>query len=161
MKIDRAIRDVQEAEVGLAEELRRVGERHALHSELYHQAHTLAARCDEQLERLRPSAERYGSPDAAHTGESPPVVERLRRLSAELLGRHEASGLLLLHDLRILYLAAHEAEISWTVLIQAAKAIRDPELLHVAAECREHAETRWKWLRTRLKESSPQVLVAG
>jgi hypothetical protein len=40
-------------------------------------------------------------------------------------------------------------------------AIRDGDLLHVACTCREQAETCGKWLRTRIKESSPQILATG
>ena len=54
-----------------------------------------------------------------------------------------------------------EAEIAWVILAQAAQAARDRELLSLVAECHEQAEVRGKWLRTRIKESAPQVLVAG
>jgi hypothetical protein len=47
------------------------------------------------------------------------------------------------------------------ILAQAAQAVRDRELLLVASECHGEAEARGKWLRTRIKESTPQVLVAG
>jgi len=71
------------------------------------------------------------------------------------------SGLLLLRDLRNLYLSAQEAEIDWVILAQAAQAVRDRELLQVVSLCHEEAEARGKWLRTRIKESAPQVLATG
>jgi len=40
---------------------------------------------------------------------------------AELIGRAQAPGLLLLHDLRTLYLRAQEADLAWTILVQVAK----------------------------------------
>jgi len=89
------------------------------------------------------------------------VVETVRRRSGDLLGRSKASGLLLLKDLRALYLSVQAAEIAWVILVQAAKAARDSELLDTASSCHQEAETRGKWLRTRIKEASPQVLVAG
>ena len=57
--------------------------------------------------------------------------------------------------------AGRWAEIAWVILGQAAKAARDAELVTTAEQGLEEAERRWKWLRTKLKESSPQVLVAG
>jgi hypothetical protein len=45
----------------------------------------------------------------------------------------------------------------WVMLRQVALAVRDRELLEVANECHEAAEMRGKWLRTRIKESVPQV----
>ena len=162
MKLDKAIADVQEAESDLAKELRVVGERHATEHDLYHLGHTLARQCGEHLERLAPFAERYGAdvPDDA-VAESPGLLETMRRKSAELLGRSERSGLLLLRDLRNLYLTAQEAEIAWVILAQAAQAARDRELLQVVSLCHEEAEARGKWLRTRIKQSAPQVLATG
>ena len=42
-----------------------------------------------------------------------------------------------------------------------AQAVRDRELLQVVSVCHEAAEARGKWLRTRIKESAPQVLATG
>ncbi len=161
MKLAVAIREVQDAEADLAKELRTIGERHAVEHDLYHLGHTLARQCADHLERLAPFAERYGASAAEAPAESPSALETLRRKSAELLGRSELSGMLLLRDLRNLYLSAQEAEIAWVILAQAAQAARDRELLQVVSLCHEEAEARGKWLRTRIKESAPQVLVAG
>jgi hypothetical protein len=162
VKVDSAITQAQDAERDLAAELRKVGERHAVEHDLYHLAHTLARQCEEHLERLRPHAARYGADSApADVAETPAVLERVRHMTSELLGRAEATGMLLLRDLRDLYLHAQEAEIAWVILAQTAHAVRDPELLGLVSEIHEDAEMRGKWLRTRIKESSPQILAAG
>ena len=162
MKLDKAIEDVQEAEAELAKRLRSVGERHAVEADLYHMSHTLARRSAGHLETLRPFAQRYGASAADDdVDKSPGVLETMRHKSANLLGRSELSGLLLLRDLRELYLTAQNAEIAWVVLVQSARAIRDGELHEVADTCREEAEVRWKWVRTRIKETAPQVIAAG
>jgi hypothetical protein len=162
MKLDKAINDAREAETDVARELRKVGERHAVEHDLYHLSHTLARQCEAHLELLRPFASRYGADDAPpDVAETPTVLERLRHKTSELLGRSEATGMLLLRDLRDLYLQAQEAELAWVILAQAAQAARDRELLSVVTGIHEHAETRGKWLRTRIKEVSPQILVAG
>ena len=162
MKLDRAIGDVQDAEADLTKELRTIGERHAVEHDLYHLGHTLARQCAEHLERLAPFAERYGAADREAAFEnSPSLLETLRRKSAELLGRSESSGLLLLRDLRNLYLTAQEAEIAWVILAQVARAVRDRELLTVVADCQQDAEMRGKWLRTRIKQTAPQVFATS
>ncbi len=162
MKLDKAIEDVQDAEAELAKELRVVGERHAAEHDVYHLGHTLANQCADHLERLAPFVERYGTSSADdRVHESPGPLAALRQKSAELLGRSETSGLLLLRDLRNLYLTAQEAELAWVILGQAAQAVRDRELLHEVTRCREEAEARGKWLRTKIKESAPQVLATG
>src|SRR5439155_23590864 len=102
----------------------------------YPMGHTLARQCVEHLERLAPFAERYGaSKHADSVGESPGLLRTVRRKSAELLGRSATSGMLLLADLRSLYLSTQEAEIAWVILVQAAKAVRDRDLLQAASSC--------------------------
>ncbi|HEU4424213.1 MAG TPA: hypothetical protein VFR67_16910 [Pilimelia sp.] len=113
-------------------------------------------------ERLQSFADRYGAGAAPDDfGDSPGMVEALRRKGAQALGRTEASGLLLLRDLRQLYLTAHDAEITWVMLAQAARAVRDAELIDLARECCEEAAGRVKWIRSKIKEASPQALAAG
>ncbi|MFI0349398.1 hypothetical protein [Actinomadura sp. 9N407] len=160
MKLDKAIGEVQDAEADLAKELRRAGERHAVEHDVYHLGHTLARQCAEHVERLAPFAERYGV-TPRKVADSPGLLDALRHRSAQLIGRSEVSGLLLLHDLRDLYLGAQEAEIGWVILAQAAQAARDGELLQAIGPCHEAAETRAKWLRTRIKVTAPQVLATG
>jgi hypothetical protein len=47
------------------------------------------------------------------------------------------------------------------MLQQAAKATRDEELLDIANNGAAETEQTWKWLRTRVKDATPQALVAG
>jgi hypothetical protein len=47
------------------------------------------------------------------------------------------------------------------VLLQAAKARRDAELIEVVTVCREETEMCGTWLRTRIKEAAPRVYAAG
>jgi hypothetical protein len=159
MKLGKAIEAVCDAEAELADQLRTAGERHAAEHDLYHLGHTLARICAEHVRRLEPFAERYGAktdPGAIEES-STGMLEALRHKTAELLGRSETTGLLLMHDLRQLYLTAQATEIAWTILVQATRAARDGELLEVAAECQNEAELCGKWARTRIKESAAQV----
>lgn len=162
MKLGRSVRDVQDAVSELASDLHTLAERHAADHDVYHVARALARRCADQLALFAPLAERYGVPArGADAADSPSLLATLRERSAALLGRSELSGLLLLRDLRNVYLAAQEAEIAWAILAQAAQALRDPELLQAATLGREDAEACGRWLRTRIKESAPQVLATG
>jgi hypothetical protein len=162
MNMHKAIEDLHDAEAELAKRLRVTGERHASESDIYHLGHTLARRSAEHLQALAPFAERYGAKpapddlDATHG-----VLETVRRKGAQVIGRSEAAGLMLMADLRELYLVAQHAEIAWVVLLQAAKARRDAELIEVVTRCHEEAEMCGKWLRTRIKDAAPQVYAAG
>ena len=162
MMLGKAIEDVRDAEAELAAQLQIVAERHAVEHDIYHLGHTLAQQCADHVQQLTPFAETYGvTLHPERINESPGVLSTIRQKSAELIGRSEQPGLLLLRDLRHLYLTAQQAEIAWVILEQAAQAVRDAPLLHVAETCHEQAETCGKWLRSRIKESSPQILAAG
>jgi hypothetical protein len=89
------------------------------------------------------------------------MVDALRREASQLLGRSSATGLLLLDDLQETYLATQRAEIAWTVLMQAAKARRDAELVSTVSSAHEECEVTAKWLRTRIKVAAPQILAVG
>jgi hypothetical protein len=142
MKLGKAIEYAQDAETELATQLQIVAERHAAEHDLYHLGHTLAQQSGAHVQQLAPFAEKYGvTPHPEGIRESPSVISAVRQKSAELMGRSEPAGLLLLRDLRHLYLTAQQAEIAWVILMQAARAIRDAELQPVAETCREQAET--------------------
>lgn len=53
------------------------------------------------------------------------VLAGIRHQAAEVTGRRPEAGLLLLRDLRQLFLMAHEAGICWIALGQVAQAVRD------------------------------------
>ena len=162
MKLDVAVRSVQDAERELAHELLVVGERHAAEADLYHLAHTLAQQCAQQIELLKPFGERYGVPDDAEgVGESNSLAEWLRRTGSKLAAKSAAPGMLLLRDLRGLMLQCYDAEIAWLVLGQVGNAIRDRALLDGVCTGHERAEMRCKWIRTKIKESCTQILVVG
>lgn len=105
----------------------------------------------DQREALKPFVARY-----REAPEREPA-----RLHGDLFRGPRTGGLGLLRDLHDLWLMAVEAEISWTVLSQAALALRDRELEQV---CQSHLyQTRRQiaWLQTRAKQAAPQALVAA
>lgn len=163
MRLDEAVRLAIEAEEDLATELARVAGRHAADHDVYHLGHTLAKRGREHLTLLAPLAESFGvpAPDAEAGSAERGPVDTVRRMAADAVGRSSLPGLRLLLDLRDCYLTAQRAEVTLVILGQGAKAARHAELQAVAEACREETEGTAKWLRTKMKEASPQVLVAG
>jgi hypothetical protein len=67
----------------------------------------------------------------------------------------------LLEELRALYLRMHELAITWTMAAQAAKALRDHDLLALATASQSEPEAQAKWFTTRIKTGAPQALVVG
>lgn len=163
MKLDKAIGLVTEAEEDLAKKLGRMAGRHATEHDIYHLGHQLAEQSRQRLGRLEPFGTELGAeaPDLEAGAAVGGTGDRLRRATATALGRSEATGMMLLLDLRDAYLVAQRVEISWVMLLQAARAARHVELERVVASCHEEAEGTAKWLRTHIKVSAPQVLATG
>jgi hypothetical protein len=162
MKLERLIEEVHDQETALAKQLRKATERHAADHDVYHIGHAQARACAQRIEQLAGPAERYGvtklTPPADH---STTLVEDVRHTAADLLGRAKPTGLLLVADLRKLYLTAQATELAWVILSQSAQAARDAALLAAARSGQEGVTVCAKWLRTRIKEAAPQVYVAG
>jgi hypothetical protein len=159
----RAISQLHQSEKDLADEYGRVADRHAVEHDVYHMGHMLATQCQAHAERLRPFVERYGG--KVREVEAPELWESfmgaVRRKNAELLGRSPKTGLELLRDLRQLYLMASEAEVNWWMVRQGAMAARDTELAELFETCHEETWNQLKWIKTKVKESSAQVLAGG
>ncbi|HEU5241725.1 MAG TPA: hypothetical protein VFU25_06915, partial [Ornithinibacter sp.] len=72
-----------------------------------------------------------------------------------------SGGVGLLRDLHDLYLLVSYLDIAWTMVGQAAKAVRDDELSGVVGWCETETSAQLSWLRTRMKEAAPQALVVA
>ena len=161
-KIGLLLEDLHDAETELAHEYRIVAERQAAEQDVYYLCHTLAKQSEEHGEQLRAIAERFDKDlSEPHSNRLANVMAGVRHKSSELLGRRPESGLLLLRDLRQLFLMAQEVNVHWLVLGQVAQAVRDQDLLDQVSDLHKQTLTQIKWLKTRIKESSPQVLVVS
>lgn len=163
MKLGALLARLHELESDLADSYRALGERHAADHDVYHQCASFAKQAEEHAWRLAPLAERYGEQvdDDHGPGFWGGVLESMRHTSSTLLGRTSPAGLLLLRDLRELFLAAEEVSITWVMAGQAAQAARDEALLDVVRACHTETELQVKWLTTRIKVAAPQALVVG
>jgi erythromycin esterase-like protein len=162
-KLGLLLEQLHHAETELAEEFREVAERQSAEHDIYYLGQTLAGQCERHAEQVRLIAQRFGK-DLSEPGEAGPlhnVMAGLREKASELLGHRPEAGLLLLRDLRQLYLMAEEANLHWLVLGQVAQATRDHELLDRVSALHKETLTQIKWLKTRIKEAAPQVLVVA
>ncbi|WP_433238750.1 hypothetical protein ACQPYK_31355 [Streptosporangium sp. CA-135522] len=135
----------------LADAFRGVGRDHPDEPDVYHVCERLAGQCDDHARRLEPFVQRYSE-------EAPDEPERLH---STLFSGTRAGGLGLLRDLHDLYLMAAECDISWTMIGQAAQAVRDETLTEVVGRCEGETATQLLWLRTRMKQAAPQALVVA
>jgi len=139
------------SQLNLAEAFRAVADAHAEEVDVFHLAKRLAIQCDRDAERLAPFADRYGE-------EMPAEPDRLH---SEIFSGPREGPLGLLRDLHDLYVMAAEVDISWTLIAQAAQGARDADLLGVVQDCERETATQMAWLRTRMKQAAPQVLVVA
>jgi hypothetical protein len=142
---------VDEGEATLAASFRQVADGHQREADVVHLCERFAVQCDSHREQLAPVVARYGE-------ERPQEPERLH---AQGLDGTRTGGVGLLRDLHDLYLLVSYLDIAWTVVGQAAKAVRDRELLAVVTWCERETSAQLSWLTTRMKEAAPQALVVA
>lgn len=143
---------LHESERSLGAAFREVADAHADEVDVFHMAGRLASECEAHVEKLAPIVARYG--EAADDDEP----DRLHRT---LFDGTRTGPLALLRDLQDLYLMAAEADVAWTLIGQAAKGLRDEELLSVVEECESETKIHMKWLLSRMKVAAPQALVVA
>ncbi|MEU9170363.1 hypothetical protein AB0D34_21580 [Streptomyces sp. NPDC048420] len=140
------LRTLHHGERQLAGDLVAVAERHAEEHEVHHLATDLADWSREHAERLADLAADEGLHLDDDTPEATPATA--------------PEGLLLLHDLRALHLAATENSLHWEMLAQAARATRDERLLSLASACHPQTLRQLRWTDTLIKQLSPQLLAS-
>ena len=98
---------------------------------------------------LKPFIAKYG---ARREGEH-------ERLDKALLVERGQGGFDLLRDLHDLWLLVNESMMSLMVLEQAARALRDRQLLDTLEHMQNRNERQQMWLKTRISQAAPQVLL--
>jgi hypothetical protein len=160
MKLDLVIEELHRSENDLRHELLVVSERHKADHEVFHVARDLAQWSADHVRDLAQIGRDFGLElDPEAEGELK-LAERLREKTSELVGRRSAPGMLMLRDLRALYLRASGVSVDWELLAQAAQGARKIELLELAERCHPDTLRVARWANGKLKVSSTQVLVS-
>jgi hypothetical protein len=159
------LRALHHGERSLERHLLVVAERHRTEHEVHHVAVDVARWSREHAARLAEAGRAHGLDLSAPGEESTPAgasgpLAALREKTAELLGRRPEPALLLLHDLRELYLAASDNSLHWEMLAQAAQAANDSELLALASACHPQTLRQVRWANTLIKTLAPQALTS-
>jgi hypothetical protein len=163
MELPRALDHLAEVHTELIEDLAAIGDRHRPEADVFHTCHQLVERLVPLGAELASHAERYGEAVARPHAETAwsDILARMRRRMAGVAGSSPKAGLLLLWDLRHLYLQAQEDLLGWIMVGQAAKARRDNELRALTDRGYEESERVVKWITTEVKQASAQALAAG
>lgn len=140
-----------EAERELGAALRACADAHADEPEVRDVARLAAGWCDEHVRRLQPFRDRY----AEQAPEAPDD------LHVDVFAGPRTGPLGLLRDLHDLLLQATACDVTWTLVGQAAKGLRDQDLLAAVGDCDGQTARILAWLRTAMKTSATQALVVA
>jgi len=131
---------------------------HAAEHEIHHVALDIAAWSGENVQLLAAAA-RDNEIDLDEDADAPGrLAQTARAVTSALSGRSAETGILLLHDLRDLFLHASDASVHWEMLAQIAQAKRNEELLRLAERCHPQTLRQIRWANTMLKALTPQIL---
>ncbi|MGE5406864.1 MAG: hypothetical protein ACM3NR_04045 [Methanosarcina sp.] len=144
---------VLNSEENMAEAFRKVADHHKKEPDVHFTCIMLASWSDRHIEQIKPFRKKY-SEKAGNTREP-------ERLSQTLFKGPRKGPLALLRDLHDLWLLTKEIEISWKVILQAAKALRDEELVFTIESLAKETKRQSDWLQTRIKQAAPQILVVA
>ena len=160
MKIGLALQGLYRAESDLADELLRLSEQYREEHDIHHLARDLAGWSQRHVREIAETAKEYGV-----TLELEPLGEfdtarTVRKKGGHLLDPRGEAALRLLDDLRAVYVKASGVSLDWVLLGQAARGIKDSELLTVVARCHPDTLRQVRWANAMLKELSPQILTS-
>lgn len=160
MRIGLLLHELHRDENDLAHELLRISERHRVDHEIYHVARDLARWSQQHVRTLASLGERFGVRLDPEPVDELKAAQRLRDRASELVGRRPQAALLLLRDLREVYIKASGVSVDWEMLGQAAQGLKDVELLETVQRCHPDVLRQVRWANGKLKESSTQILVS-
>jgi hypothetical protein len=159
MKIGTVLRDLHHDENELARALLRLADRHRADHEVFHLGHDLADWSVRHVREIAAIAGSFGEElDPAPDG-TPSLVDEARRTLSVLAGRSKDAELLMVRDLRDVYLRASGVLTDWEMIGQAAQAIAHDELLALATRCQAETKRQATWANAKIKEASTQALV--
>ncbi|WNV73760.1 hypothetical protein [Geodermatophilus sp. DSM 44513] len=137
-----------------------LAERHRGDHEVHHVCHDLVTWSREHVAGLARAGRDHGLDLAADLPDAGDGGRPGGARDSGPIGDADAPGLVLLADLRLLYLEASGASLDWEVLAQSAQGLVDRELLALATRCHPQALRVVRFANARLKESAPQALAA-
>ena len=150
MQVGLYLKMVKDSETDLSKAFTTVSAHHRQEPDMEASCHLLASWSHNKAESADTFIKRYGS--KADAG--------VDRLYSDLFQGPRRGGLALLRDLHDLWLLATEAQICWTLLGQAAHALRDNELSRACQDNKGTTTRQIAWLETRSKQAAPQTLIA-
>jgi hypothetical protein len=152
MHVDEYIHHVRDAEISLSMGLKKIIAQHAFETDVVEMCERFIRWSEQHLSAL----EEFESKAEDASGETGKT-----NLFKTLFSNIQMGPYGLLRDLHALSLLIHNAQTSWTILNQAAMAMRNTSLETVCKQAGLHLNKESMWIETRIKNAAPQILVAG
>jgi hypothetical protein len=159
MRIGTVLRDLHHDELDLARALERLAEDHRADHEVNHVARDLAEWSARHVREIAAIAGSFGEELDPAPDRPAALLDAARRAISEATGRSAAMELVLVRDLRTVYLQASGVLTDWEMIGQAAQAIMDADLLELATRCSAETKRQAGWANAKIKECSTQALV--
>jgi hypothetical protein len=155
-----ALREAYAAVDGLADETRRLGERHQPDHDVRQLSVTLSAMLDGATATLAAQGRRHDVRLAPPPGDGRSLLAPVREKTGQEPRDQPLAGALLLADLRRHLALAADASIACIILAQGAQAAGDGDLLDAITTTHDTVLRTHRWALTRLKTTAPQVLTS-
>jgi len=159
MRIGIVLKDLHHDENELCQTLLRVADKHRADHEVYYVGRDLAQWSARHVREIAAIASEFGEDLDPSADSSPSVVDQARRWVSERSARTSEMELVMVRDLREVYLRASSVLTDWEMIGQAAQAIVHDELLALATACQTDTKRQATWANSKIKESSTQALV--
>jgi hypothetical protein len=159
MRIGTVLRDLHHDENELCRTLLRVADEHRADHEVYYVGRDLAEWSARHVREIAAIAGSFGQELDPSPDGSPSVVDQARRWMSERSARSSEMELVMVRDLREIYLRASSVLTDWEMIGQAAQAIVHDDLLSLATKCQAETKRQATWANSKIKESSTQALV--
>jgi hypothetical protein len=157
--LEYAFHRLHQGEQDIVEFLLAMGDRHRTDHDVFYVAQDLAAWSRDNLTQLAGVASAHGLDLDAEAGR-PSALSKMTQAAASLMGRRPEPGVLLLEDMRELYLRASGNSLAWEMLAQHAQAKQEKDVLELTSRCHPQTLRQVRWANTMLKTLSPQVLAS-
>jgi hypothetical protein len=159
MKIGIVLRDLHQDETELAKAFVRLADEHRVDHEVGHLGHDLADWSMRHVREIAAVATQFGEDLEPAPDGTPALVDQARRWASERMGRSKDAELVMVRDLKDVYLRASGVLTDWEMVGQAAQAIVHDELVELATRCQGETKRQMTWANAKIKEVSTQALV--
>lgn len=159
MKIGIVLRDLHHDEAELAKAFARLADEHHVDHEIQHLGYDLADWSMRHVREIASIATQFGENLEPAPDGTPALVDQARRWASERVGRAKDAELVMVRDLKGVYLRASGVLTDWEMVGQAAQAIVHDELVELATRCQAETKRQMTWANAKIKEVSTQALV--